>query len=630
MFKQFRLFFSFIWLVPNLIWSQQFSNSVDTAQIRKLNKVAWDLKYENPDRALMLCDSAILLAKGEVLPALTESYKVKGVVYLLTGKFGPSISELTKALALAEKFKDSLAIGKITSNLGNVYTEIADYSKAVEFSLKSLKIMEAIGYERGILPIYVNLGNVYTEQENHNKAAEYFKRAIAIASKQNDSLSLASVKSDLATSYKCTGKYDLAFETYLQALTIFKLQNNPIGIFNLYNNLASILIAKGNYTEALNYLEQALIGKKELGDEQGMAEIIFNKGEIYRLTGKFKEAEQTYNLCKKLGEESENLTEQIMALEGLTKLAEARNDFKRAYQLKNQLTQLQDSLNNAETYDRISTYQTLYETEQKNKEIVLLSKEKELQELAIRRKNLQQIFLITGFLAAFIFSIVFFIQRKRIAREKKSSEKLLLNILPQHVATELKQTGKATSRPFEKATVLFTDFCDFTKISEKLTPEQLVTELNLYFSYFDELMSKHNVEKIKTIGDAYMAAGGLQGDYLDAALRVVAVARDIQTFMHEQKLLKQNQGIPFFEIRIGIHSGPLVAGIVGTRKFQYDIWGDTVNTASRLESAGERGKINISENTCNLIKNHFTVEHRGSIEAKGKGPISMYFVTGEI
>ncbi len=210
--------------------------------------------------------------------------------------------------------------------------------------------------------------------------------------------------------------------------------------------------------------------------------------------------------------------------------------------------------------------------------------------------------------------------------EKGRSDDLLLNILPTEVAEELKSKGQADARLMDEVTVLFTDFRAFTEISEKLTAKELVSEINEYFSSFDVIMDKYGIEKIKTIGDSYMAAGGLPSPNKTHPEDVVNAALEIQKYVLKHKVERESQGKPYFEVRIGIHSGPVVAGIVGIKKFQYDIWGDTVNTASRMESSGEAGKVNISGTTYELVRDKFTCIHRGKIKAKGKGEVDMYFV----
>jgi class 3 adenylate cyclase len=208
------------------------------------------------------------------------------------------------------------------------------------------------------------------------------------------------------------------------------------------------------------------------------------------------------------------------------------------------------------------------------------------------------------------------------------SENLLLNILPTEVARELKTHGKTDARYFESATILFSDFTDFTEISAKMTAKELVDEINHCFRGFDFIVEKFKIEKIKTIGDAYMAAGGLPLPSKNSVRNTVLAAIEMQTFMIRRRAQNEAANRPSFEMRVGVHSGSVVAGIVGVKKFQYDLWGDTVNTASRIENAGENGKVNISQATYELIKDdaEFIFEPRGKIEAKGKGEIEMWFV----
>jgi class 3 adenylate cyclase len=214
---------------------------------------------------------------------------------------------------------------------------------------------------------------------------------------------------------------------------------------------------------------------------------------------------------------------------------------------------------------------------------------------------------------------------EELNKEKDASEKLLLNILPAEIAEELKAKGKADARDFDLVSVLFTDFKGFTAASEKLSAQDLVSEINICFEAFDGIMGKYKIEKIKTIGDAYMAAGGLPVPTDDSVKNTVLAALDLQSFISKRKTEMDALGKPAFEMRVGIHTGPVVAGIVGVKKFQYDIWGDTVNTSSRMESSGEVGKVNISQSTYNLLKDDsaFKFKSRGNIEAKGKGEAKM-------
>ena len=208
-----------------------------------------------------------------------------------------------------------------------------------------------------------------------------------------------------------------------------------------------------------------------------------------------------------------------------------------------------------------------------------------------------------------------------LSREKKRSDDLLLNILPAEVAEELKDSGTAHARQYEEVSVLFTDFVDFTGMAEHLGPQELVKELNECFTAFDAIIERNGLEKIKTIGDAYLAVCGLPAAHPDHARKTVLAALEIRDLIESRR----QQG-HYFEIRIGINSGPVVAGIVGIKKFAYDIWGDTVNTAARKEQHGEPGRVNISVTTYKLIKDEFSCTARGKVVAKHKGQVEMFFV----
>ena len=219
-------------------------------------------------------------------------------------------------------------------------------------------------------------------------------------------------------------------------------------------------------------------------------------------------------------------------------------------------------------------------------------------------------------------------QRKMLQQEKEKTEKLLLNILPREMAEELKNKGKAKARQYRSATVMFTDFEGFTKHAENYQPQELVAALDSYFIKFDEIVNKYNVEKIKTIGDAYMAAGGVPIRNKSNAIDTTLAALEIQRAVNEMNRAKEKMKITPWNLRIGIHSGSLIAGVVGIKRLAYDIWGDTVNVAARMESTGETNKVNISESTYEAVAEFFVTEYRGKIKVKYKGSINMYFVHG--
>ncbi len=212
--------------------------------------------------------------------------------------------------------------------------------------------------------------------------------------------------------------------------------------------------------------------------------------------------------------------------------------------------------------------------------------------------------------------------------EKGKTESLLANVLPKGTADEIMSKGKATKQKFNFVTVLFSDIQGFTKIAEEVNPEVLIDELDKFFFYFDSVVERLNIEKIKTIGDAYMCAGGLPESNRTNPIEVVLAAIEMQQFMENLKSEQRSKGMKYWDIRIGIHTGTVIAGVVGQKKLSYDIWGDTVNTASRMESSGEAGKVNISGVTYEYVKEFFICEYRGKMPVKYKGELDMYFVNG--
>ena len=361
-----------------------------------------------------------------------------------------------------------------------------------------------------------------------------------------------------------------------------------------------------------------------------------NEGLIYYHNKEFKKAEELYLKAIKLAREYSEKDRLLIYYENLSELKLQLGDYKTSREYLAKTMHLRDSLFNEEKYVITKNLETQYKTAKQREKIYELEKKNLEQDLSIatETKRRNTLFFVVAGMFIIIIAVLSRLRyvrksKKIVEREKKRSDDLLLNILPEDVAEELKNTGKSKAKNFQNVTVLFTDFKDFTLASEKFSAAELVEELNFYFVNFDEIVSKYGVEKIKTIGDSYMAASGVPNSNPISAKTMVNVALEMMRLTIKHNDENEKLGKPRLDMRVGIHTGPVVAGIVGVKKFQYDIWGDTVNIASRMESACLTNQVNISDATYQIIKNEpeYNFEDRGEISVKGKGRLAMYFVS---
>ncbi len=577
-----------------------------------------------------------------------------GVVYKDQGDYHKALEYYFKALKIAGEIADKEEIAVNTSNIGLVYMALSDYPRALEYFFKALKLDEELGKNNSIASVNCSIGIIYKNQGDYPKALEYYFKALELDEKLGNKQGIADVTDDIGNAYCYQKDYPRALEYLLKALKLAEESGNKFGIAAVTGNISNIYKDQKNYTMAVESSMQALKLFEEIGNKQGMAVNLCNIGEDYIAivedtaanTAKVSSAVELSRSGYKpaaaipqgkaalLAAAIDHLQRGLVLLkeikapgyiqgcyDDLLEAYKLKGDYKKAMEYGDSSRAIKDALFSQANRAKIA------QLENKQKDIadsLRAAAEKNAAEVKATHRRNYELIGVGALVLAIAFIFLLTRNNKLLDIEKKKSDSLLLNILPEEVAGQLKEKGVAEAKHFDNVTVLFTDFVNFTETSAHMSPQGLIDELHHCFKKFDEITHKYRIEKIKTIGDAYLAVAGLPAPYPEHAENVVHAAIEISAFMQDRMAKLGNRT---FDIRIGIHSGSVVAGIVGIRKFAYDIWGDTVNTAARMEQNSKAGKINISQTTYELMKDKFTCEYRGEIEAKGKGMLKMYYVS---
>lgn len=538
-----------------------------------------------------------------------------GVYLYSKGQYEKSINALLNALKIYEKLEQTAEQADVNNQLTRVYISLSEVQPSENTTVDS------------------KIPGMFLKSKELDRAENYCRKALNYNFKNNRLSMLASNYNNLGVIKEKKMELDSAEYFFREAYKYYEKLGDVFNKANILNNLGIVFEFQGMFDQELNSYREALKLFEEIADTAGIAISNGNIANVFYSNGACKEglvfAKKGYDLAI----HTQKLPIKKDMLYTLYVLYDCLGDCDKKSYYFNRYIEVKDSIFNIESKKILEDVNAQYETEKKENQILLLSKSKELDETI--KKALSAGIALTVIIVMVVFrsyrqkkraNVLLTTQNEIIESERKKSDALLLNILPVETAEELKEKGFAEARTFESVTVMFTDFKDFTKVAESLDAKSLVKEIDFVFKKFDEIITTYNIEKIKTIGDAYMAAAGLPIENKTHAVDMVNAALEILETIEEIKLDRKNKGLPFFEIRIGIHTGPVVAGIVGTKKFAYDIWGDAVNVASRMESSGEAGKINISGNTYNLVKDRFNCIYRGKVTAKNKGEIDMYFV----
>lgn len=598
-------------------------------------------------------------------------------IHINNGNFIEAEAAAEKSVTLSQSIEDKSGIGNCFNKIATISYYTANFAKALTYYDKSIAIYKEVHFQKGVASSLNNKGAIYYHLGNYPEALQHYKKALALNEATGTLKQQATALKNIGGIYLEVDELDKAMSYYDTARKMYKKIGNKKLEGQVISAIGEIYIAKEEYDVALKFLDNSLLIAQNVDDKQHIMVVTYTKATLKNTLKKHKEAIGLYNNVIDQASRLDNERYIAMSYIGRGKayfelhnrrasLADCQKGFLIAkklnviavekeacdclYQTHKSIANpkkalffyeasitLQDSLKTTKTSNKV--LQMEFEKEQLLDSIFQVEKERNIasahRETLQKKKNQRNVLLISGcfilVIAGVLWSRLKFIKtsKAKLQIEKDRSEHLLLNILPEEIAEELKVKGYVDAQDVDTATILFTDFKSFTETASKLTPQELVEEINVCFKAFDAIIEKYHIEKIKTIGDAYMAAGGLPQPDVNAVKNTILAALAMQEFILKRKQKSSITHKPAFEMRVGVHVGPIVAGIVGVKKFQYDVWGDTVNTASRMESNGEVGKVNISEDTYVLIKDEpdFTFTYRGKLEVKGKGVLAMYFVS---
>ncbi len=587
---------------------------------------------KNDSVALEYYKLALLLSKKykDTLSETRILYYI-GSVYLYFGHYKQAIESYNEILSINPDAIDALG------NIGEVYVKLGDYPRAIGNYERSLSTLCRPGRKLSLKDtlqqagLLSTIGDLYLNMLSFSNALKKYAEAIDLLKNGKytsyDFLAL----SGIGKTYMQENELRKAIDYYLLALDHagnLRAKKYQVNILNL---ISTAFLKMDSISKSLEYAEKALSIAKEREYQGELSLIYITLGRIHTAKKDYIQAVRYFKEGIAICEKSGSITDEKDAWEGLSSAYQQMNKPALAFEAYRHFISIRDSVYNVQKAHEINRIDIQAEYDRKTQLTAVQNK------LDVEK---QRIYTYTGFTGlALVLLLAFFIYRGynhekkaniaistanvAITEEKQKADALLLNILPGNVAQELKTHGSVQARLFEHVTVMFTDFVNFTEAGERMSPQQLVEELHTCFKAFDQIIGNYNIEKIKTVGDAYVAASGLPDANPNHAADIVKAAIECRDFMLDRK---RSLGDQTFAMRIGINSGTVVAGIVGVRKFAYDIWGDTVNTAARMEQYSEPDKINISQATRDLVKNEFTCTDRGEIDAKHKGKMRMYFV----
>lgn len=527
-------------------------------------------------------------------------------------------SQLIDFISMCEElgFEDLMAYGYFLR--GGLYWErIERLDQAVIYFDEAYQLVHHLDPDKFYLKqnIIYSVGEKFYYLTDYQQAINYLKEAADTYNPKDSLDPFISIYNTMGLAYRVQNKLKESEECFLIGLSYAERAGKKVWTGILRGNMGNIAVREGDIEKAKKLLHEDKEICLEVGARNPAAGALLELAKINISEGNMALGEAQLDSALEVIKYRLNYRRKKAYYPLMSKIKAYKGDafasalyLDSALMVSDSLTRLDNSLQMHRLNQRIG-YQ------EAKAEIV------DIQIREQKRKN-QLWATLAGLLLSSLGGFFIYRQKTKTDKERKRSDELLLNILPEEVANELKSSGAARAKRFDPVTVLFSDFKDFTKTAAECSPEQLVKQLDEVFSAFDDIVQKWGLEKIKTIGDAYLCVGGLPKKDNGHAQKVVECALEMMHYIESHPSA--------WKLRIGIHTGPVVAGIVGKKKFAYDIWGDAVNTSARMEQKSVAGAINISKATYKIIRDDYICDYRGKIKAKGKGALDMYFVKGRL
>lgn len=615
----------------------------DTGKVSLLLTIAERYREDNYEESMRFGSDALKLASTIKWKAgVAKAYDVVGYGWLRKGKYSQALDCFENALDAINGEKSTAVAIHLLIHTGETYLQMGDYPRAMNYFLKASDLAVHKGTDQEKADCLMGMGGVYSAQGDLVHTLEYYNKALRLYEMAKTELSIVRTLTNIGHIYFESGDVNGAKQNYENALQRAQAIGNSRSVAENLSNIGNVYAELEHMGKALEYQFMALGMYRQMNATNLTANVLGNIGTTFLVIAadSSKELPVDRNIpstrpgvLRKAIEYLQKSIDMLGQTHELRTLQQFQENLAAAYAINGNYQQAYDLYQSS-----VSIKDSLFSAQNALKMAKLITqKEVEMKDQQIRFSNLRFLFLLAITLLVLLIAVLVFVSFRRqrtindalelsntlLGEEKKKSDDLLLNILPAEVADELKASGTVNARQYDSVTVMLTDFVNFTVAGERMHPRQLLHELHECFKEFDRIAERHGVEKIKTIGDAYLAVCGLPVELPDHAQKMVAAALEIHEFMRRRH---ERMGDETFGLRIGIHSGTVVAGVVGYKKYAYDIWGDTVNTAARMEQNCEPDRINISEATYQLVKGHYHCIHRGKIEAKNKGTLDMYYV----